>query len=626
MDVRRPTRRRWRLYAGPADEPRARRATDVIELIGALSGLAFLSATAVPPAGFEQALITFLRAIPSGLDGLWELLADLAVVVAGVLIVACVVRRRWALLRDLALAGLLALGGSLLLADIAFGDIPHLWPSIRAAAPPPVFAAPRLAVVAAIVFAAAAHLTRTARRLSSWLVVVATLSVAFLGASTPGGTLAAVLVGVAAAALVHLAFGSTSGRPSLDDVSAALAGVGVADAVASARRPPARRACSSSTPADTAGDPLRRQGLRARRPRHAAAHDGVAHGLVPRAGSPTSGRAPAAGRARGVPHLAGRRRRASRPHRSSPPAPPPRTTSLLVLRPVGQPAGGRAASAWSDALVAEVWRTVRPAARHRHRPRPARRSPPRSSDGAATGRRRSTSAAGRWRRAERPPAHRSRPRRSSRRSLAVGRGAGPGCRARRPRPGRPGRRAAVRAGHHPDAAPARAARDEAARPGRPPRPGCRAGRRRAARARAAAPRQRGARSSRSCCWSWRSSLWPGRSAGVDFAVLRRPAPRCDVVVRRRRVRRWPSCPGSRRRSRRSARRPTPLAARPGLRAAAGAVVHRPRRARPARPASPSTSGSSSATACPRARRWPSAPSTAWPASSCRSSCCSASSS
>src|SRR3954451_5212128 len=56
--------------------PRARRATDLIELVAASLGLAPLRLVASPPSGFEQALITFVAALPGALDGLCRLFVD----------------------------------------------------------------------------------------------------------------------------------------------------------------------------------------------------------------------------------------------------------------------------------------------------------------------------------------------------------------------------------------------------------------------------------------------------------------------------------------------------------------------------------------------------------------------
>ena len=71
-------------------------------------------------------------------------------------------------------------------------------------------------------------LVRPLRRLGRWIIGLGVLGAAIVGVSTPSGAIAAVLIGVAAAAGTRLAFGTSAGRPSLGDVAAALAQLGFA--------------------------------------------------------------------------------------------------------------------------------------------------------------------------------------------------------------------------------------------------------------------------------------------------------------------------------------------------------------------------------------------------------------
>ena len=101
-------RRAPRLFASRVDEPRSRRASDVLLLVVATLGLGLVSVTTDPPAGFERALLSLVASLPSGLDGLWQLFVDGFTLVAVGVLVAAAVRRRWALLRDLVLAAVAA--------------------------------------------------------------------------------------------------------------------------------------------------------------------------------------------------------------------------------------------------------------------------------------------------------------------------------------------------------------------------------------------------------------------------------------------------------------------------------------------------------------------------------------
>jgi len=220
-------RRGYRLFASPIDEPRARRATDVVLAAVSVLGLALLGWVNTPPASFERALIDLFEALPDFFDGLWQLLYDSFALWALVLLITALARRRFALARDLALASVAAVAVSLACARIVQGSWPDLWAALRSSEPPPYFPSLRVALVAAIVLTASPDLSRPTRRLGSWLIVLGTASVALLGAATPTGVMAGVLVALLAAAAVHLVFGSCAGRPSLSDVEARLREVGV---------------------------------------------------------------------------------------------------------------------------------------------------------------------------------------------------------------------------------------------------------------------------------------------------------------------------------------------------------------------------------------------------------------
>ncbi len=233
VEVAQPLSAEWlrqgpRLFATPADEPRARRASDVIALLGATVLLAVLSFAANPSPGFVSAIAAFLDALPDFLDTGWQFASDLLVLFTVVLLIAMVVRRRWSITRDMIVAVLVATGVWLLVGRIVEGSWPAFWDSLRASAPPPWYPAPRIAICGAAVLTVSPHLTRPIRRLATWIVVLAALAVAALGATLPLGAVAGGLVAIIAAAVTHLAFGSSAGRPGLGQVRSALAQLGVA--------------------------------------------------------------------------------------------------------------------------------------------------------------------------------------------------------------------------------------------------------------------------------------------------------------------------------------------------------------------------------------------------------------
>ncbi len=216
-----------RLFAGPVDEPRARRASDVIQLVLSSSFLAILAIISIPPTTIERALITFLASFPELLDGFWQFFCDLLLVAAVAVLIASAVRRRGALVRDLVLAVVIAGVVALVVGRLVEGEWLPAWKTLREVEPPPWVPALRVAVLSAVLLTARPHLSRPARRLSVWLVGLAAISAVMLEATTPTGAIAGVLLAAIGAATVHLLFGSCEGKPGLADVSAALAQLGV---------------------------------------------------------------------------------------------------------------------------------------------------------------------------------------------------------------------------------------------------------------------------------------------------------------------------------------------------------------------------------------------------------------
>jgi uncharacterized membrane protein YbhN (UPF0104 family) len=221
-------RRGPRLFATPVDEPRARRVSDAITVVGSAFGLAVIGAAADPPPGFLRQLERFLAGTPRSLDAIWQAAADVLIVLAVLLVAASLARRRIALARDLVVATVVAGVVWLAVGRIVEGSWPAALDALRAAGPPPWFPSARIALPGAAVLAASPHLTLPLRRLVRRLIGLAAISLLLLGATTAPGALAGVLVAALAAGAVHLVFGSTAGRPGLDLVRSALAELGVA--------------------------------------------------------------------------------------------------------------------------------------------------------------------------------------------------------------------------------------------------------------------------------------------------------------------------------------------------------------------------------------------------------------
>jgi glycosyltransferase 2 family protein len=171
-------------------------------------------------ADVERALVTVLGWAPA----VWRTALVGALGLALTIVADAVLRRRWALVRDVAVA--LAVVGALgpSLGRLVDGDwFPvewHLWSRWG-------FPELRLAFVVGVLVVAAPELTRPIRRVATWLVPSAAVGAVALEAASPSRALAGLALGLAAGAMVRLAFGSAAGVPPVERVRNALASLGV---------------------------------------------------------------------------------------------------------------------------------------------------------------------------------------------------------------------------------------------------------------------------------------------------------------------------------------------------------------------------------------------------------------
>jgi glycosyltransferase 2 family protein len=168
----------------------------------------------------EQALVTVLGWAP----GVWRAALVGALALALAIVADALYRRRWDLLRDLALAVLIVAGLASVLGRVVEADwLPidaDLWSRWG-------FPEVRLAFVTAVLTVAGPELVRPVRVVAAWLVPVMAVGTVALEAVLPSGALGGLALGLAAAALVRLAFGSAAGVPPHGRVRAALASLGI---------------------------------------------------------------------------------------------------------------------------------------------------------------------------------------------------------------------------------------------------------------------------------------------------------------------------------------------------------------------------------------------------------------
>lgn len=215
-------------FSSAADEARARRPTDILLLILALVGLAICSASAPGPTEIDESLTAFLQDLPGLAGWVWRVCFALLAVWSLVLIaMAAVPRARRVLLRDYAVALLLAAVLALIASRAAGTSASEGLQALINPGPPAVYLGLRVALFTAIVVTASPHLSRPLRYVGRGLMGAGALASIALGVSLPIGVAAGFAVGVAAAALTHLVFGSPGGRPTREEVSAGLADLGL---------------------------------------------------------------------------------------------------------------------------------------------------------------------------------------------------------------------------------------------------------------------------------------------------------------------------------------------------------------------------------------------------------------
>lgn len=217
-----------RMFASDASAPRAKRPTDVVLLVGGVLSILGMAAFAPGPTTLDDALAPLVAAMPEAFRPFFETMLALPVVWTLTLLLAAVVTRgRRGLLGEQVLAAGLSVLGALA-AGAAAG---FTWQGVVAAAgsgeSAGVYPAVRLAVVTSIIVTTSPHLGRPLRHTGRWIVALGSIGSLGAGVTTLPGTLAGISIGVAAAATVHLLFGSPGGRPPLPSVAKALADIGV---------------------------------------------------------------------------------------------------------------------------------------------------------------------------------------------------------------------------------------------------------------------------------------------------------------------------------------------------------------------------------------------------------------
>ncbi len=221
---------RDRLFGRAGEEHFQRRTSDWIRLATGIVILVIAARHAGDVTESERAVVDLVNTLPTELLPVFRALYRLGALWAvGLVVVAALVGRRWRLGRDLLLAGIVTwiaarAVGEIVVAHETFGR------GVRAAAgfgESPSFPAVRAAVTVAVISAAGPYVTRATRVVGRVLVFGLAAAALYLGHAHPNDLFAAIVLGWTVAAGVHLLFGSPGGRPTVAQVSASLAQLGI---------------------------------------------------------------------------------------------------------------------------------------------------------------------------------------------------------------------------------------------------------------------------------------------------------------------------------------------------------------------------------------------------------------
>jgi uncharacterized protein (TIRG00374 family) len=176
----------------------------------------------------DRAWTGFVAELPAWLTWLAQAtyIVSFASAIALLIGLALVARNRLELFRDLALAAVLAMASASALTRL----IDDRWPAVAVTdldVTRTTFPAFVVTAVIAVQAAAAPHLSAVVRRVGWVLALTGAAGAAVGGVSRLGDTVGAVLVGLVAAAVVRLVFGTSAGVPSQERVRDGLEDLGV---------------------------------------------------------------------------------------------------------------------------------------------------------------------------------------------------------------------------------------------------------------------------------------------------------------------------------------------------------------------------------------------------------------
>ncbi len=217
-----------RVWSSSADARRKRRPTDILLLAGSVLVLLGLAVVAPGPTGLDTSVAALMDALPSVLDLLWGVsYTALALWAVVLLLLPLAFHHRRGLSLVLGLAAVAALAGSIVAGAAAGTDVTVTVDALIGVPDSPVYVAVRVALATAIIVTASPAVSRPLRYWGRLLVLLGAVSAVALSVAWPIGAIAGVVVGIGAAAVTHLIFGSPQGLLTADQIEIGLADLGI---------------------------------------------------------------------------------------------------------------------------------------------------------------------------------------------------------------------------------------------------------------------------------------------------------------------------------------------------------------------------------------------------------------
>lgn len=218
------------LFAAPAADPRARRPVDAFLLVVCVVVALLALWTHRAPSDLDVRILDLVSDhLPGWMSAIFAFTFALGGLYSIGLLVAIAIfgRERRAIARDMALAVALAFGFTLALSVIGDGAWPQLLPELTDRIGTPPYPVARLVMSFALISVAGPYLTLPIRLLGQRLLIMMAVSAVVLSYGTFSAVVGGIAIGIGAASIIRLTFGSGVGIPSQERIIAALADSGL---------------------------------------------------------------------------------------------------------------------------------------------------------------------------------------------------------------------------------------------------------------------------------------------------------------------------------------------------------------------------------------------------------------